>query len=162
VVVVRCDALSDNQKWVFDVENDLIRYKADSRYCLRKVLCMARCCRGLTCCACEQVGSGAVAGDSIDLYECDGCTTCGWLLTPQSPTVTQISYASNTSYCIERSVGVLQLQPCNSMVYSDQQWYISSAVSTRQVLELDAGAGCDGVCVLVLCGAVGQGSREHA
>ena len=38
VVVVRCDALSDNQKWVFDVENDLIRYKTDSRYCLRKVL----------------------------------------------------------------------------------------------------------------------------
>ena len=37
VVVVRCDALSDNQKWVFDVENDLIRYKPDSRYCLRKV-----------------------------------------------------------------------------------------------------------------------------
>ena len=37
VVVARCDALSDNQKWVFDVENNLIRYKPDSRFCLRKV-----------------------------------------------------------------------------------------------------------------------------
>ena len=37
VVVVRCDALSDTQKWVFDTDNDLIRYKADSRFCLRKV-----------------------------------------------------------------------------------------------------------------------------
>lgn len=82
---------------------------------------------------CEQVGSGAAAGDSIDLYECDGCTTCGWLLAPHSSSITQISYASDASYCIERSVG-LQLQPCNSTLYSDQQWYISSVVSTRQVL----------------------------
>ena len=109
---------------------------------------------------CVQVGSGAVAGDSIDLYECDGCTTCGWLLTPHSPTVTQISYASDTSYCIERAAGVLELQPCNNTTYSDQQWYISSAVSTRQVLERGIRVGSDGVRVygLVLCGTVGQGS----
>lgn len=128
---------------------------------LAEGVCTA-CRDGLTCCACEQVGSGAVEGNAIDLYECDGCTSCGWLLTPHSPTVTQISYASDASYCITRSSGVLQLQPCNNAAYSDQQWYVSSAVSTRQVLELHDGAGRDVVCVTVLCGIVGQGDREHA
>jgi hypothetical protein len=57
VVVVRCDALSDNQKWVFDVENDLIRYKADTRFCLGKVRLPGRLDRmaqfGL--CVCRRV-----------------------------------------------------------------------------------------------------------
>ena len=35
VTVVPCDDASDNQKWVFDVANNQIQLKADSRYCIR-------------------------------------------------------------------------------------------------------------------------------
>ena len=108
ISVFNCDSASDNQKWLFDIDNDMIRYKSNSRFCLRKV------------------GSGAANGDSIDLYTCAGCTSCGWLFDG-----TRISYKSSTSYCIQKSGSSLQLQSCGTD--ASMQWYTTNIVSTSKV-----------------------------
>ena len=107
ISVFNCDSASDNQKWLFDIDNDMIRYKSNSRFCLRKV------------------GSGAANGDSIDLYTCAGCTSCGWLFDG-----TRISYKSSTSYCIQKSGSSLQLQSCGTD--ASMQWYTTNIVSTTK------------------------------